>query len=46
MRAADGGGDHGLGRIDRADFYQLPHYEEWLARTSEEMRNAKPIVME
>ena len=29
-----------------ADFYQSPHYEEWLARTSEEMRNAEPFVMD
>lgn len=28
-----------------ADFYQSPHYEAWLARTSEEMRNAEPFVM-
>ena len=27
------------------DFYQSPHYEAWLARTSEEMRNAEPFVM-
>ena len=29
-----------------AAFYQSPHYEAWLARTSEEMRNAEPFVME
>ncbi len=28
-----------------ADFYQSPYYEAWLARTSEEMRNAEPFVM-
>jgi len=28
-----------------AEFYQSPHYEAWLARTSEEMRNAEPFVM-
>ena len=29
-----------------ADFYQSPHYEAWLARTSEEMRHAEPFVMD
>jgi hypothetical protein len=28
-----------------ANFYQSPHYEAWLARTSEEMRDAEPFVM-
>jgi hypothetical protein len=27
-----------------AEFYQSPHFEEWYARTSEEMRRAKPFV--
>ena len=27
-----------------ADFYASEHYEAWFARTSEEMRNAKPFV--
>lgn len=29
-----------------AEFYQSPHYEAWLARTSEEMRHAEPFVMD
>lgn len=29
-----------------ADFYQSPHYEAWLARTWEEMRNAEPFVLD
>ena len=36
--------EYGLRRV--ADFYQPPHYEAWLARTSEEMRNATPFVMD
>jgi hypothetical protein len=26
------------------EFYQSPHYEAWLKRTSEEMRHAKAFV--
>lgn len=29
-----------------AEFYQSPHYEAWYQRTSEEMRNAVPFVMD
>jgi hypothetical protein len=27
------------------EFYQSEHYEAWYARTSEEMRHAKPFVL-
>ncbi len=29
-----------------AEFYQSPPYEEWYRRTSEELRNAVPFVMD